>query len=481
MQQMWADLMEALDQSQVDWILQNGREERIPSSTLLVEEEGCVDAIYFVIEGLLHARTRAMGSQVLAVLGPGEIVGEMSFVDGQRASASVLAAEDSMVLVLPRNILESALEADVAFAASFYRALAVIACRRLRATASRLGTNFSTDDFGEGHSLRHDVEAALERLRRTLIDADKAAAMAGEMPEAVALKVGSEFHGFVRRLNDSIGELLDPPSALNQQIGRQVQKEVLPYISKTRLGDRLYSKPRGYGGDFSALELIYQNEPDGTGTLGSVLDHCLLEMPAIRALRTRRRFLTDEIRKTVDAASGNVARVMSVACGPAREVFDAFDALDDPTRLASTLIDVDFQALLYISEIVQRRGLKDQVQMTVKNLVYLALGRTEFDAPEQDLVYSLGLIDYFNDSMVIRVIDHIHSVLRPGGRVILGNFHPRNPNKAFLDHVLEWSLIHRTQEDMDRLFQRSKFGCPATTTLFDDQQIYLFAECVKRG
>lgn len=480
MQQIWADLMDALDPSQIEWILSNGREERIASGDLLVEEDGEVDAIYFLIEGLLHARTRALGGQVLATLGPGEIVGEISFIDRQRASATVVAAEDGLVLALPRDVLEAQLAADNAFAASFYRALASIACRRLRATASRLGSvaGRATDD--EDPALRQDVEAAVERLRRTLIDADTAAAMAeGTVPEAMALRVEREFRTFERTLNEAIGELLDPPSPLNQQIGLRVQSELLPYISKTRLGERLYSKPRGYGGDFSALELIYKNQPDGSGPLGPLLDRCLLESSAIRALRARREIVAAEIRKTVDASAESPARVMSVACGPATEVFDVFAALGDKKRLEPTLIDVDFQALLHISELAYGHGLKDQVQSTVKNLVYLALGRGALEAPEQDLVYSLGLIDYFNDNMVLRVIDHVHGVLRPGGRILLGSFHPRNPSKAFLDHVLEWPLIHRTEDELSHLFERSSFGRAATAVRFEEQQIYFVAECVK--
>lgn len=485
MQQIWADLMDALDPAQVDWILENGHERRITSGDALVEEDGEVDAIYFLIEGLLHAKTRALGGQVLAVLGPGEVVGEISFVDHRRASASVVAAEDGLVLALPRAVLEAQLTADDAFAARFYRALAAIACRRLRATGSRLGSlarKATGTGGGEESALRQDVDVAVERLRRTLMDADTAAAMAdGTVPEAVALRVERELRSFERTLNDAIGEVLDPPSPINQHLGLRVQNELLPYVSKTRLGERLYSKPRGHGGDFSALELVYANEPSGSGPLGPLLDRCLLELAAMRALRGRREIVAEEIRKTVDAAGGEAARVMSVACGPATEIFDVFEALDDPRRLESTLIDVDFQALLHISERAFDRGLKDQVQSTVKNLAYLALGRGELEAPEQDLVYSLGLIDYFNDNMVLRVIDHVHGVLRPGGRVLLGSFHPRNPSKAFLDHVLEWPLIHRGASELSRLYERSKFGRPATSIRFEEQEIYFVAECVKAG
>lgn len=474
--QTWAHLMDALSPEQVDWILQNGNEERVPSGTTLVEEDGEVTAIYFLIEGLLHARTKALGSQALAVLGPGEVVGEISFVDGQRASASVVAQEDSLVLVLPRAVLEPALLADEGLAANFYRELARIACRRLRATAAQLGSATAAIDEGP---VRQEVEVAVERFKRSLIEAEQAAEMAGEMPETAQRKVRREFLAFTELLNEQIGELLDPPSALNLQIGRTVQRELLPFVLQSQLGERLYRKPRGYGGDFSTLELIYKNQPVGEGALGRLIDACLLETPAIEAMRNRRPRLAAEIKKSLDEERSRPLRVLSIACGPASELLDVYDSLEEKARLRSTLVDVDFQALLHVSERVNRRGLRDLVQMTVKNLVYLALGRTDLDMGEQDLVYSTGLIDYFNDSMVVRILDHIHSILRPGGRVLVGNFHPSNPSKALFDHVLEWSLVHRTGEDVNRLFEESRFGRAAQHVADDGDPLYLLAECYK--
>ena len=94
----------------------------------------------------------------------------------------------------------------------------------------------------------------------------------------------------------------------------------------------------------------------------------------------------------------------------------------------------------------------------------------------RSLVYSIGLIDYFNDKFVVKLLDFAFGLLRPGGRVILGNFHPRNPDKAFMDHVLEWRLIHRDESDMNRLFETSKFGRPCTNIRFEQQGVNLFAE-----
>ena len=89
------------------------------------------------------------------------------------------------------------------------------------------------------------------------------------------------------------------------------------------------------------------------------------------------------------------------------------------------------------------------------------------------------MIDYFNDKLTIKIIDLIYDLLVPGGRVILGNFHPRNRLKAIMDHVFDWRLIHRREEDMDRLFQASRFGRSCSNIRFEPEGINLFAECIK--
>jgi len=48
-----------------------------------------------------------------------------------------------------------------------------------------------------------------------------------------------------------------------------------------------------------------------------------------------------------------------------------------------------------------------------------------------------------------------------------------------MDHVLEWVLIHRTEADMNRLFQQSPFGKPCTRIQFETLGINLFAECTR--
>ena len=202
-------------------------------------------------------------------------------------------------------------------------------------------------------------------------------------------------------------------------------------------------------------------------------------MAAVRAVQNRRRLLVREILSTSASLAGATARVTSLACGPAQELFDVYAELPDPRVVHSTLLDLDLQALAHVAERRDQARLKQQMLLLNDNLVQLAAGRGRSSISGQHLVYSVGLIDYFKDELVVRLMNFVHSILAPGGRVILGNFHPRNPTRAIMDHVLDWKLIHRTEDTMNRLFQASAFGRPCTRIVYEEQEVNLFAECIK--
>jgi SAM-dependent methyltransferase len=204
-----------------------------------------------------------------------------------------------------------------------------------------------------------------------------------------------------------------------------------------------------------------------------------LEMPPSVAVRNRRKLIADEIVATVRARKGAPVRVLCLASGPATEVFDAFSELEDRSQLKATLMDIDLQALAFVDEQRSQLKLNGQITLVNENLIALFLGRSSLRLEPQDLIYSIGLIDYLNDKLVGKLLQFAHQNLAPGGRVLLGNFHPRNPAKEFMDFVLEWNLIHRTEEDMHRLFRGSPFANDCSRIQFEGQGVNLFAECAK--
>lgn len=96
------------------------------------------------------------------------------------------------------------------------------------------------------------------------------------------------------------------------------------------------------------------------------------------------------------------------------------------------------------------------------------------------MIYSVGLFDYFSDRVAVRVLDWAHDMLRPGGKVCIGNFHPRNPFRVFMDEVMDWSLTYRKEEDMRKLFRKSKFGRDCKI-IYEAERVDLFVVRLKES
>jgi CRP/FNR family cyclic AMP-dependent transcriptional regulator len=113
-----------------------------PSAPVLIAEQPG-EAVYFIAEGSVKVHTiRPDGSEViLAVLGPGEVVGEMSSTDSLGRSASVLTLEESALLWMDRRTFH----ASVADLPVLSRNLAGVLSKRLRLTNARLVAIASLD------------------------------------------------------------------------------------------------------------------------------------------------------------------------------------------------------------------------------------------------------------------------------------------------------------------------------------------------
>jgi CRP/FNR family cyclic AMP-dependent transcriptional regulator len=105
----------------------------------MVGDEG--DGCYRVEEGLLKASIAAPGGgeRILAILGPGSVVGELSMIDGGPRSASVTALRDSKLSFVGRSAFETFGQSRP----ELYRHVATLLSRRLRDTDDALvATNF---------------------------------------------------------------------------------------------------------------------------------------------------------------------------------------------------------------------------------------------------------------------------------------------------------------------------------------------------
>ena len=68
-----------------------------------------------------------------------------------------------------------------------------------------------------------------------------------------------------------------------------------------------------------------------------------------------------------------------------------------------------------------------------------------------DLVYSTGLYDYLPDAVAQRLTQRLYGLLRPGGRLLIGNFEETPNTTWIMDYALDWPILYRDEQAMRRL------------------------------
>lgn len=115
-----------------DWSLVADKASRVSfrKGQVLVHKSKRSNGIFLLLKGT--ARVQIPPQTKSPEIGPGEICGEMSFLEDAPASANVVAHEDVEAYHLDRPTLESLFELFPHLASRFYRSLATNLSRRLR-------------------------------------------------------------------------------------------------------------------------------------------------------------------------------------------------------------------------------------------------------------------------------------------------------------------------------------------------------------
>ncbi len=216
-----------------------------------------------------------------------------------------------------------------------------------------------------------------------------------------------------------------------------------------------YQKPLGYPGDFKLLEKIYNFHRSSVPQLAKWDDYFHAQV-APTAVRNRLSVFLDQLWKTKrDHPSGT--QILNVASGPGRDMFEALKVLG-AADVRIDCVEQDIHAIDFAKNLCQK--FLHNIHFTHKNIFRFSTNAT------YHLIWSAGLFDYFNDSLFKRAIRKFTPLLKPSGRMVIGNFAPHNPNRGHME-LCKWKLIHRSKE---HLLQLSK-ECG-----FQDHQIHVEEE-----
>jgi CRP-like cAMP-binding protein len=118
--------------TQNDWALIVDRAKRVAfkKDEVLIQAGKQHKTVYLVVKGAARVETAAKA--FLARLEPGEVFGEMAFLENGVASASVTASGELEVCAIEWSALQDLFELYPHMGSRFYRSLAVNLSRRLR-------------------------------------------------------------------------------------------------------------------------------------------------------------------------------------------------------------------------------------------------------------------------------------------------------------------------------------------------------------
>jgi len=219
--------------------------------------------------------------------------------------------------------------------------------------------------------------------------------------------------------------------------------------------NRARQKPLGYPGDYELMTRVYDNHFAGASLFAKAVDLSFCLTPAAVAVRARKDMIKSRLARLINERKGKPVRILSIAAGPAQEVFELLEERDSMSGpLEIVLFDQDKRALSFsygrLQRLVQSR-FRDQVTVTHlhDSIRHLLRGTTVFSgAGTFDAVYSCGLVDYLQLPTAVSLCRSLYELLSPGGTLYVGNMVPSNPCRWFMELHLEWYLVYREREQM---------------------------------
>jgi hypothetical protein len=247
-----------------------------------------------------------------------------------------------------------------------------------------------------------------------------------------------------------------------------------PEFMAGRIWDRSYNKPLGYPGDFETMNCVYKWQPQGNNVFEKLVDRIGLDVA--ECIATRMVMVQQAIAETVADVpeSGAPARILSLGCGPAQEISNYLDAKSLPRPVEITLVDQDQDALSHAYEKSYPKVMAKDDGSTIRCLQLsfvelMKLGKIFVALPPQDIIYTVGLVDYLSTSRVQDLTHSLYEKLAGGGRLLIGNMADvEMGNQWPMEFICDWGLHYRNKAEMrgfaKRLPENAKIDVTSDST-----------------
>ena len=212
---------------------------------------------------------------------------------------------------------------------------------------------------------------------------------------------------------DLVTPLLSEPAKL-RSAKHYTEAVLTPELTAGPIWRRSYEKPLGYPGDYQVMRYIYNDAAEGHTAYSRLVHGLGLNVGAF--VPHRMEMMREAIAMTVEDRAGETGpiRIASVGCGAT----GVRDGIAEVHPLQASVIQ-----LIKDREISKRLA-------------------------SQQLIYSVGLFDYFRDHVCRKLAAVLFDTLVPGGLMVIGNMKAHTSIVWPLEFIADWTLRYRTAEEM---------------------------------
>jgi extracellular factor (EF) 3-hydroxypalmitic acid methyl ester biosynthesis protein len=265
------------------------------------------------------------------------------------------------------------------------------------------------------------------------------------------------------------------PEPTRAILRERFREEVRPLFLEAEVTRYAAARPRGYPGDFGAMERIWKGRtlPQthsalGRTPLGRLLNQVVLELANCIANEERVYILARRIGQLRPGAV-----LASIGSGSAIEISYACRQSPCPSLRKVHLFDLDDGAHAAARKQLAQWGIDPVCHHgdAVKEILTYA------DEPF-DLAYSSGMFDYFQLPWARRLVALIWPKIASRGALVVTNAHPDNPTRTIMEWVCDWPLQYKTEADLLSLAEGLPDLASARVTR-DGSQVYQYLELLR--
>lgn len=254
---------------------------------------------------------------------------------------------------------------------------------------------------------------------------------------------------------------------MRQALKTYTERVITSVLIEGPTWQRSHGKPLGYPGDFQLMNYMYDEQPEG-GSIKAMFLHAL-GLVAGRPIVSRMYTLAELMSEWLAESDESPFRVTSIGSGPAREFEQIARLAPAERRWEVTLVDQEPAALEFA--LSANPALTKDGRFTARGLnssftQMLNPSESIVRLPQQDVIYSLGLVDYLSLPLAARFARRMMDYVRPGGRLVIANVNNLSTGITWqAEHISDWTLYFRSREEMLAIAQ----GVPeAQTRIVED-------------